>query len=60
MKHIRNKIVSYECVLTGYDIEGKEYIIPLPEFAYTDIDQAIYEWEQVMITTTDDIVEEVD
>ena len=60
MKHIRNKIVSYECVLTGYDIEGKEYIIPLPEFAYTDIDQAIYEWEQEMITTTDDIVEEVD
>ena len=60
MKHIRNKIVSYECVLTGYDIEGKEYIIPLPEFAYTDIDQAIYEWEQVMIATTDDIVEEVD
>ncbi len=60
MKHIRNKIVSYECVLTGYDIEGKEYIIPLPEFAYTDIDQAIYEWEQVMIATTDDIVEETE
>jgi hypothetical protein len=46
--------------LTGYDIEGKEYIIPLPEFAYTDIDQAIYEWEQEMITKSDDIVEEVD
>ena len=60
MKHIRNKIVSYECVLTGYDIEGKEYIIPLPEFVYTDIDQAIYEWEQVMIATTDDIVEETE
>ena len=60
MKHIRNKIVSYECVLTGYDIEGKEYIIPLPEFVYTDIDQAIYEWEQVMIATTDDIVVETE
>ena len=60
MKHIRNKIVSYECVLTGYDIEGKEYIIHLPEFVYTDIDQAIYEWEQVMIATTDDIVEETE
>ena len=60
MKHIRNKIVSYECVLTGYDIEGKEYIIPLPEFVYKDIDQAIYEWEQVMIATTDDIVEETE
>ena len=46
MRHITNKIVSYECKLTGYDIDGKEYNIPLPEFVYTDIDQAIYEWEQ--------------
>ena len=46
MRHIRNKIVSYECKLVGYDIDGKEYVIPLPEFVYTDIDQAIYEWEQ--------------
>lgn len=46
MKYIRNKIVSYEVKLKGYDIDGKEYIIPVPEFAYTDIDQAIYEWEQ--------------
>ena len=60
MKHIRNKIVSYECKLTGYDIEGKEYNIPLPEFAYTDIDQAIFEWEQIMIVTSDDIVEETE
>jgi len=58
MKHIRNKIVSYEVKLMGYDIDGKEYVIPIPEFAYTDIDQAIYEWEQVMVATSDDIVEE--
>jgi len=60
MAHIRNKIVSYEVMLKGYDIEGKEYIIPVPEFAYTDIDQAIYEWEQQMIATSDDIVEETE
>ena len=59
MKHIRNKIVSYSVLLKGYDIEGKEYTIPVPEFAYTDIDQAIYEWEQTMKDTTDDIVEEI-
>ena len=46
MRHITNKIVSYDCKLVGYDIDGKEYIIPLPEFVYADIDQAIYEWEQ--------------
>jgi hypothetical protein len=60
MKHIRNKIVSYSVILKGYDIEGEEYIIPVPEFAYTDIDQAIYEWEQIMKDTTDDIVEETE
>ena len=46
MRHITNKIVSYDCKLVGYDIDGKEYIIPLHEFVYADIDQAIYEWEQ--------------
>jgi hypothetical protein len=53
-------IVSYEVKLKGYDIDGKEYIIPVPEFAYSDIDQAIYEWEQIMKDTTDDIVEETE
>ena len=59
MKHIRNKIVSYSVILKGYDIDSNEYIIPVPEFAYSDIDQAIHEWEQIMKDTSDDIVEEV-
>ena len=60
MKHIRNKIVSYQCELKGWDINDKEYIIPLPEHVYTDIDQAIFEWEQMMKDTSDDIVEETE
>ena len=52
------KISSYKVIF--YDMDDKEVEIDLPSWVYSDIDQAIYEWEQVMIATTDDIVEETE
>ena len=38
------KISSYKVIF--YDMDDKEVEIDLPSWVYSDIDQAIYEWEQ--------------
>ena len=38
------KIYSYKIIF--YDMDDKEVEIDLPSWVYSDIDQAIYEWEQ--------------
>ena len=41
------KISSYKVIF--YDMNGKEIEIDLPEPAYVELDEAIYDWEQEQI-----------
>ena len=40
-------ISSYKVIF--YDMNGKEIEIDLPEHAYVELDEAIYDWEQEQI-----------
>ena len=39
----RQKVGSYKIIF--YDMDGEELDVDAPEFVYSDLDQAIYDWE---------------
>ena len=43
----KQKISSY--AVKFYDMDGKEIDIDLPEHAYVELDEAIYDWEQEQV-----------
>jgi len=44
LKAYEQRISSFKVIF--YDMDDKEVEIDLPSWVYSDIDQAIYEWEQ--------------
>jgi len=41
------KIVEYDVKITGIDENGNEHIIPLDEFFYDQLDEAVIEYEEL-------------
>ena len=43
------KIVEYDVKITGIDENGDQHIIPLDEYFYFAIDEAIHEYEEASL-----------